>query len=106
MAISNDEIQFREKIAEFIGTVKATRRSTEEALKRIESDESECKKEVNSTLQEIRDELRKIQEHLTKVDITIAVAKAKAIAYGGVAGLVSVGLSYLAKVLFETYILN
>lgn len=105
-AISSEEVQFREKIAEFIGTVKATRKSTEDALKRIESDESSCKKEVNGALQEIRNELWKIQEHLNRVDLTIAVARAKALAYGGAAGLIVSALVYLGKVLLKTYILN
>ena len=69
-----------------------------DSLKRIEQDVREIRAEQKDNLKESNAEINKVKGSLAKLQLEFAIFRAKAITYGGIAGLIAgTGVSILIK---------
>ena len=99
MALGEDEIRFRERMAEFIGSVNATLININNAINKLEKTEKECKEDITTKLSEI-------EKTVTGINTTIIISKAKIAAYGTVAAVLTSLLLWIGKELWTHFIMK
>lgn len=106
MALSNEEMQFRERMAEFIGSTTTNINQIKTDVDKIESKQDQDQRDIHSRINKSKDDcdnkIRSVEKAVTKLNLTIEVSRATIVAYGAMGGLAIAVIIWL----LENYILN
>lgn len=118
MALSNEDIQFRERIAEFIGTITTRVKQVKDDVDKIEAKEDTCQKELHSRINKVKDDsdkkinkvkddgdnkIKEVEKAVVKINTTVEVTRAQIAAYGAIGGIAVSAIIWLLKLVTVHY---